>query len=315
MEFGMVGTDIMHACEYASIINCTDSNDFPMISMRPLDHRMESRIAKVRNESIVEVPQQLTGADLRRDETFASARVVSWWSDDLSAAKLAADRTAVPEVANTLNDLIEQTEAIFVCTKNADTHYAIAMTAILAGRHVFVDKPFVSSYREAVSLVEAAETAGVIVASSSPWRWTPIVQKLKAQLSVVGEIRSIVCSAPAIDGSFYLAHSADVIDELVGPGATAIELLHGRLYDTIVVDYGCHTRGLINGMREIAWLRHVAIFGENGYIEGEITNRQRDYGKIELVRRFVNGVARKDAPIDSQRMLDVMRMITARQRV
>ena len=291
------------------MINCENSEEFPMASMHPLDPRMEARIATVRNESLVEEPEHVSGSELRRE--FGSSRVVSWWSEDPAAARAAADRFSVPSVAASLADLIDRVDAVLVCTKHASTHYAIAKAAIAAGRHVFVDKPFTSSYEEAASLIEMAEAAGVVLMSSSPWRFAPVVRKLKTQLATLGEVRSVVCSAPAIDGPFYLTHSADVVDELVGPGLLSAMLWPGRIHDAILMEYQNGVRGLINGMRETGWFRHVAVFGERGYVEAEITNRQRDFGKVELVRRFVNGASRREPPLEPERMLDVMRVLSA----
>ncbi len=310
LRVGMVGTDIMHAFEFTSIINCAEDDTFPMMAMRPMDPRMEVRVATVRREALAAPAPRVTGADLRRDPNFGPARVVSWWSEDQAALQAAAARLGVPDAAKSLAELLDAVDVVWICTKSAASHYPLALAALKAGCHVFVDKPFTDTYREAAELLDLAAQRGQILASSSPWRWAPVVQHLKAQMGSLGALRSVLCSAPAIDGAFYLTHSADVVDELVGASPAEVTLLHGSVHDSLIADYPGGTRAIINGMREIGWVRHIVLFGEHGYLEGEITNVQRDLGKVELVRRFVAAAAQGRSPLDRRQMEHVMRLIT-----
>ncbi len=307
----MVGTDIMHAFEYTSIINCADNDAFPMMAMRPMDPRMEARLAMVRNDAPAAPAPAITGEDLRRDPDFGPTRVVAWWSDDEEALQAAVAKLGVPHAAKSLAELLDAVDVVWICTKSAASHYALARAGLKAGRHVLVDKPFTATYREAAELLDLAEQRGRVLASSSPWRWAPVVQYLKARIEALGGVRSVLCSAPAIDGAFYLTHSADVVDELVGSNLEHVTRLHGPVHDSIVADYPGGTRAIINGMREIGWVRHIAIFGERGYLEGEITNAQRDLGKVELVRRFVVAAAQGRNPLGRPQMEHVMRLITS----
>ena len=54
------------------------------------------------------------------------------------------------------------------------THYELAKTALLNGKHVFVEKPFTATVAQAEELIELAErknlTSWSIIPSSSPER-------------------------------------------------------------------------------------------------------------------------------------------------
>src|ERR1700729_3754565 len=54
-------------------------------------------------------------------------------------------------------------QLIVVGTPNA-THYALAKQALLAGKHVVIDKPFAATSAEAKELKELAEKQGVVLA-------------------------------------------------------------------------------------------------------------------------------------------------------
>jgi predicted dehydrogenase len=59
---------------------------------------------------------------------------------------------------------------IVVGTPN-ETHYALAKQALLAGKHVVIDKPFAATSAEAKELKELAEKQGVVLAPFHNRRW------------------------------------------------------------------------------------------------------------------------------------------------
>jgi predicted dehydrogenase len=61
-------------------------------------------------------------------------------------------------------------DAVVVATPN-DTHAALARAALLAGRHVVVDKPFTLSAAEARDLAALARRAGLVLAAFHNRRW------------------------------------------------------------------------------------------------------------------------------------------------
>ena len=61
-------------------------------------------------------------------------------------------------------------QLIVVATPN-ETHFALAKQALLAGKHVVIDKPFAATSAEARELKELAEKKGVVVAPFHNRRW------------------------------------------------------------------------------------------------------------------------------------------------
>lgn len=81
--------------------------------------------------------------------------------------------TSYPTVQTlrTLSDLLSsRVSLIVVATPNA-THYEIAKAALLAGKHVVVDKPAASTSAEAEELKSIAASAGLIFAPFHNRRW------------------------------------------------------------------------------------------------------------------------------------------------
>jgi len=101
---------------------------------------------------------------------------------DQSAARRETVSTLFPggRVTASADDLIDDPdiEAVFIATPVA-THFALALRAINAGKHVFVEKPICSSSAEAAQLVEAAEAKGVTLMVDHTFLFTGAVQWIK----------------------------------------------------------------------------------------------------------------------------------------
>jgi predicted dehydrogenase len=81
-------------------------------------------------------------------------------------------------------------EMVAVATP-VSTHYAIAREALLAGKHVFVEKPLATSVREAEALVELAERNNRLLMVDHTYLFTGAVEKMR-ELVVSGELGEIL---------------------------------------------------------------------------------------------------------------------------
>src|SRR5580698_9092538 len=87
-------------------------------------------------------------------------------------------------VEEALNDAAVQ--LVVVGTPN-ETHYGLAKQALLAGKHVVIDKPFAATSAEAKELKELAEKQGLVLAPFHNRRWDGdfrTVQRLLAEEAV-----------------------------------------------------------------------------------------------------------------------------------
>lgn len=84
-------------------------------------------------------------------------------------------------------DLFDKVDVIIVCTPNK-YHADIAISALEAGKHVFVEKPLARNPEEARKMVQSAEENGMTLKVSSNFRYFPNVQKARELLPKIGEI-------------------------------------------------------------------------------------------------------------------------------
>jgi scyllo-inositol 2-dehydrogenase (NADP+) len=101
-----------------------------------------------------------------------------------AAAKAYPSARILRSVEEALSDAAVQ--LVVVGTPN-ETHYGLAKQALLAGKHVVIDKPFAATSAEAAELKELAEKQGLVLAPFHNRRWDGdfrTVQRLLAEEAV-----------------------------------------------------------------------------------------------------------------------------------
>lgn len=120
-----------------------------------------------------------------------SSRVVS--VSDLDPAKLAVSKRLHPEVVTTpdYRDLLRdpKIDAIAIATP-VHSHYELALAALRAGKHVFVEKPLAPTSDQARRLIEEADRRNLVLMVDHTFLYTPAVQKIRELVheGALGEI-------------------------------------------------------------------------------------------------------------------------------
>ncbi|HEX2046010.1 MAG TPA: Gfo/Idh/MocA family oxidoreductase [Gaiellaceae bacterium] len=116
------------------------------------------------------------------------------WIADRDETRLERYRIRHPEARATtrFEDLLEDAslEAVVVATPVV-THHELARRALLAGKHVFVEKPLALSAEAAAELVSVAEERGLVLMPGHLLLYHPAVAKLK-ELVDAGELGRIL---------------------------------------------------------------------------------------------------------------------------
>lgn len=115
---------------------------------------------------------------------------------DLKTGRLDYIRKEFPyiDTTNEYSDIINDKTIHAVCIVTpVTTHKKLAEEAILAGKHVFVEKPMTSSIDEAESLLNTAVKYNKKLAVGHVFQFAPAVRKIKEMLDakVIGEILHI----------------------------------------------------------------------------------------------------------------------------
>jgi predicted dehydrogenase len=104
------------------------------------------------------------------------------WMCDLRPDMLAALGRRFPAVRQTqdFDEMLESDglDAVAVVTP-ISTHHDLAMRAINAGKHVFVEKPLAASSDQAAELILAAEAHGVLLVPGHTFLYSPPVNRIR----------------------------------------------------------------------------------------------------------------------------------------
>jgi len=115
------------------------------------------------------------------------------WCCDVSAASLEKVGKQFPQVKTTtrLDDLLEDpTLAGVVIASIAPTHFQVARRALLAGKHVMVEKPMTLTTREAMELTELADKLQRVLMVGHLLEYHPIIRHIRNMIDTgaLGEI-------------------------------------------------------------------------------------------------------------------------------
>ncbi len=112
---------------------------------------------------------------------------------DLRQARLALAQSRYPKVTVTKDyrEIIEspETDAIAIATP-VSTHFEVAMQALRAGKHVFLEKPFTDSSEHALRLIEEAEKRNLVLMVDHTFVYTGAVRKIK-ELITAGHLGDV----------------------------------------------------------------------------------------------------------------------------
>ncbi len=76
----------------------------------------------------------------------------------------------------------EKLDAVTICTP-ASTHFSMALKALAAGLHAFVEKPMTTSVKDGEALIEAAKSANRFITVGFIERFNPPITALKEMIS------------------------------------------------------------------------------------------------------------------------------------
>src|SRR5712691_4320740 len=122
-------------------------------------------------------------------EVVPTAHTIVGVHDVKSAAAQAFAERAGTQAWATLSALLQETrpDLAHICTP-AGTHFEPARQALLAGAHVYVDKPFVETREEADTLFQLARERGLLICAGHQLVRDPAFDRMMRRIS---ELRPI----------------------------------------------------------------------------------------------------------------------------
>lgn len=175
------------------------------------------------------------------------------WICDADEARLAAMGRRYPgaQTAGSYHKLLDdpKLEAVAVVTPVA-THFQIAKEALLAGKHVLVEKPLTSTAREAEELVEIADRNARRLMVDHTFVYTGAVRKMK-EIVRSGDLGDLLYFDSVRINLGLFQRDINVLWDLAPHDLSIMDYLIGRQPDAVSAIGSCHIE---QGIENIAYL-------------------------------------------------------------
>lgn len=187
---------------------------------------------------------------------------------DLDKENLKMIQELYPEVETTsdFDGILKNPEIVALCIVTpSHTHFNLVKKAILAGKHVYVEKPISTSSQEALELKELAQQVGVKLLVGHLLLYHPAVNRLKMLIAegVLGEIKYAQSDRLNIN---YFKNDRSVMWDLAPHDVSMIAHVTGKAPLRVISATGCDSE-----FENIYDITHLTIEFEDGVI-GQVSD-------------------------------------------
>jgi predicted dehydrogenase len=214
-----------------------------------------------------------TGARLRAVVAGTEAKAAAV-RDEIGADRATADLSAV--LADPAIDVIH------ICTPNAH-HYAMARSALEAGKHVVLEKPLTITIAEGRDLLRRAEASGRVHAICFNTRFYPGVQEIRARVER-GELgKALAVRASVLEDGFLMPTDWNWrFDASLGGPSVALSTIGCHLIDLVSFMIGDAVTEVCADLKTVHPRRRT---GADGQAEVEVDGQEIAH----LLVRFRHG--------------------------
>lgn len=175
------------------------------------------------------------------------------YCSDLRAERLEYVRSLYPKIKTTTDykDIIKDpaVDAVAICTP-VFTHFEIAKAAMLAGKHVLIEKPMTSTTAEAEELINLAEQKNLKIMVDHTFLFTGAVIKIK-ELITAGEVGDLYYFDSVRVNLGLFQHDVNVIWDLAPHDISIMDFVIDHHAEAVVATGADHVG---NGMEDVAYL-------------------------------------------------------------
>lgn len=189
-------------------------------------------------------------------------KLVHVCSRRLEKAKEAAELVGFEKYTDDYRDVLADPEVdvVSICTPN-DQHEEMAIAALKAGKHVYIDKPLAVTYESAARIAQAAQSASVKTHMVFNNRYSPAIMRAKELMEEgrIGEVLSFQAR--------YLHSGSIDPNKPIG--------WKQQMQGGVILDLGSHALDLLTwlmGYPEKVFCKTRTIYGERPTKEGGVEN-------------------------------------------
>ena len=175
---------------------------------------------------------------------LGGADVTHVWTQSAELSRSIADATFIPEIAESLEDLVGAVDAVLLARDDHEHHLEHTGPFLEAGIPIYIDKPIATNRARLNELRRRERFPGQIFTCSA-LRYAPEMQLSKGQRERIGEVTSVHAQTPK-DWNRYAVHVIEPVTVMLGSS---------RPIETVAVDVnsdgGTTVQMLWNGSIEV----------------------------------------------------------------
>ena len=140
-----------------------------------------------------------------------SVQVSAVYSRSVEKAAALASRFGIARTCTTMDELLVDPaiDTIYIALPNS-LHFAQAVQALQANKHVILEKPLTSTLAEAQALVKLAREKGLYLFEAITTRHLPNYLKVRQELADIGPIRLVQCNYSQYSSRYTQLLAGDV---------------------------------------------------------------------------------------------------------
>jgi predicted dehydrogenase len=136
------------------------------------------------------IPDYLSKQKFPEDSLGHLAEVTHVWCPEKEIAAHIAAASNIAQVANSLEEMAQQVDAVLLARDDAATHYEFALPFLKAGKPVFIDKPLAIEVIEANKIWDAQQFNNQVFSCSS-LRYAKELMLTAEELEKIGNIKLV----------------------------------------------------------------------------------------------------------------------------
>jgi len=164
----------------------------------------------------------------------SGARVWTIWGEDPQRTRDAANQGRIPMVGSSPEQVVEQSDMVFVVARHGGLHLDHAKLVIAAGKPLFVDKPFTQTPDQARALISLVEKSGIPMTSLSTLHYGSDARVYGKGLMAASPVRYAAYIGPATRLNqyggivFYAIHPVELMLNFHGVDVVSVNAVEGR---------------------------------------------------------------------------------------
>lgn len=223
------------------------------------------------------------------------AAVTHVWTQDMAISKSIAKTAGIENIAASLEDLINEVDAILLTRDDPEQHVAMARPFIEAGIPIFIDKPLAATLPD-LQYFAAQVANGKFIMSCSSQRYANEIKIVKQDIASLGKLE-LITAVGKKDWIKYGVHLMEGIFSLVDdPQVQSVQNIGDEGKDIVHIEFVNGLQVTLHLFMDITGTFQISVFGQNGWRLIDIKNSYSMFRDniIEFVRSVEEGKPRLD---------------------